>query len=137
MVYGCVYRTKSGQIVQRESGIAKLDSNRKLLAASGRIKNITSWVHPKQTPGWYVLGDNEKELYAEVNRLDPIDKLLTNREVEILHLISQGKWSSRISKDKCVLRHTFDTHRRNILRKLGVEGSIEAIKKAEDPGILK
>lgn len=49
--------------------------------------------------------------------------LLSNREKEILYLISQGKSSQEIADTLFISKTTVDTHRKNMCRKLELQGS--------------
>lgn len=62
---------------------------------------------------------------------------LTPRETEILCLIQQGFLSKEIAHKLCISIHTVNIHRQNLLRKLGVQNSIEAIKAGLECGILR
>ena len=56
--------------------------------------------------------------------------LLTPREKEILHLISEGL-STKMIADRCHISiHTVETHRRHLLEKIQVRNSMELIKEA-------
>lgn len=61
---------------------------------------------------------------------------LTPRETEILRLIQQGLLSKEIAHRLCISIHTVNIHRQNLLRKLGVQNSIEAIKAGLAAGLL-
>lgn len=61
---------------------------------------------------------------------------LTNREIEILHLIQKGLLSKEIADKLCISIHTVNIHRQNLLRKLGVQNSIEAIRLGQEIGLL-
>lgn len=61
---------------------------------------------------------------------------LTSREIEILYLIQQGFLSKEIAHRLCISIHTVNIHRQNLLRKLGVQNSIEAIKAGIESGLL-
>lgn len=63
--------------------------------------------------------------------------LLTNREKEILLLISQGIISKEIADKLSISINTVNRHRQNILKKLNVTNSIEAFKTAEALSLLK
>lgn len=54
--------------------------------------------------------------------------LLSKREKEILQLIGNGKMSKEIADKLSISVHTVNRHRQNILEKLHVDSSIEAIK---------
>lgn len=70
---------------------------------------------------------------GEVNTLRFGDKrrhILTNREKEILQLIQVGKPSKQIAAILDISIHTVNRHRQNIIEKLSVGNSIEAITAA-------
>ena len=54
----------------------------------------------------------------------PIDTL-TNREMEIFQLISQGQGTSRIAETLHLSVHTIETHRENIKKKLKLQSGLE------------
>lgn len=61
---------------------------------------------------------------------------LTNRESEILRLISTGKSTRNIADSLSLSTHTVYTHRKNIMRKLGVGSGPELILYALRTGII-
>lgn len=61
---------------------------------------------------------------------------LTGREKEILSLIKQGLLSKEIAFRLNISVNTVNNHRKNILTRLEVNNSIEAINLAEDKGIF-
>lgn len=61
---------------------------------------------------------------------------LTQRELEILQLIQKGLLSKEIAHNLCISIHTVNIHRQNLLHKLGVQNSIEAINAGLKSGIL-
>lgn len=63
-------------------------------------------------------------------------RILTHREKEILNLIRQGKSSKIIADHLCISKNTVDRHRQNILQKLSVSNSFEAITAAESMGLF-
>ena len=52
---------------------------------------------------------------------------ISQREAEILQMISEGLSSLEIAKQLFISPHTVNTHRKNILRKLRVNSSMRAI----------
>lgn len=64
------------------------------------------------------------------------EKLLTNREKEVLAFIRQGFLSKEIAGKLNLSIYTVHNHRKNILAKLHVNNMIEAINIAEDRGII-
>ena len=62
--------------------------------------------------------------------------LLTDREKEILRLIKDGKSSKMIAGELGISINTVNRHRQNILEKLSVANSFEAISAAESMRLL-
>ncbi len=61
---------------------------------------------------------------------------LSRREQEVLELISRGLSSQRIGKSLYISKHTVETHRKNILRKLDFNTSTELVKFAVQQGLV-
>src|SRR5690625_7611895 len=61
---------------------------------------------------------------------------LTRREKEILFLISGGRVSKQISSQLNIIIHTVNTHRQNIIEKMDVSNTTEAVQMASRMGIL-
>ena len=60
----------------------------------------------------------------------------TQRDLVILQLIQKGLLSKEIAHNLCISIHTVNIHRQNLLHKLGVQNSIEAINAGLKSGIL-
>jgi len=71
------------------------------------------------------------------NRQHQLDKLLTTREKEIIQLINFGMKSKEIADELSLSIHTINRHRQNIFHKLGVDNAIEAIRVANNIGLLQ
>jgi len=65
---------------------------------------------------------------------DPLS-LLTAREREVLYLTSQGQTSGQIADSLSISRRTAETHRANVMRKLGVHNKGELIRYVMDHGL--
>jgi PAS domain S-box-containing protein len=61
---------------------------------------------------------------------------LTKREKDILFYLSKGLNSKSISEKLFLSRHTIDTHRRNMLRKMEVKNTGQLMRKAINLGLL-
>lgn len=61
---------------------------------------------------------------------------LTSREREVLQLIGQGETLPRIAEKLCISLHTVQTHRDNIMSKLGLHNRAELIKYAVKRGLI-
>ncbi len=61
---------------------------------------------------------------------------LTAREVEVLHLITQGKQNREIADTLVISVHTVERHVSNILGKLGVDSRTQAAVLAVGKGMV-
>lgn len=61
---------------------------------------------------------------------------LTPREMDILRHLSMGKSSRQIGENFFISPHTVDTHRRNLLKKLGCKTVVELARFAFQNGIM-
>jgi len=61
---------------------------------------------------------------------------LTEREVEIIKLIATGLTSKQMAEKLFLSTHTINTHRKNIMKKIGVKGASEVIVFAMNEGLL-
>ncbi|MES2591851.1 MAG: response regulator transcription factor [Bacteroidota bacterium] len=62
---------------------------------------------------------------------------LTPREVEIIKLISEGLTNGKIAQKLYLSIHTVSTHRKNILKKLGLNNTSELIMYSIKTGIIQ
>jgi two-component system response regulator NreC len=72
---------------------------------------------------------------AEAGSLD-IYEMLTTREREILHLAAQGCGNADVATRLSISPRTAETHRANMMRKLGLRTQIDLIRYALRRGIL-
>jgi DNA-binding NarL/FixJ family response regulator len=72
---------------------------------------------------------------AESAALDPYE-MLTAREREVLHLVVEGHTSAEIADRLFIGRRTVETHRANLMRKLGLRTHTDLIRYALQQGIL-
>lgn len=77
------------------------------------------------------------ERHLEENEVDSQSKSLTVRETEILKLIAEGNATLKIADLLNLSKHTVNTHRKNIIKKLGIKSPTELIIYALDMGIIK
>jgi len=61
---------------------------------------------------------------------------LSEREIEIVKLIAQGKINKEIARELYLSPHTVHTHRKNIMKKLGVHSAVELTNFAKENGLL-
>jgi DNA-binding NarL/FixJ family response regulator len=84
------------------------------------------------------LSENELEEYArqvQQRGLDPHD-MLTNRERQVLRLAAEGNTSSQIAEQLHISVRTVESHRANLLHKLGLHNQTELVRYAIQRGII-
>lgn len=64
------------------------------------------------------------------------DVKLTTREIEIIKLIAEGMTSHQIADKLFISPRTVETHRANLMKKVGVKNSIELVKRVEKMGVV-
>lgn len=84
-----------------------------------RLTNVT-------TGETLILADAEKKL---------IQSPISERELEVLVLVAQGKSSKQIANTLCISTNTVNTHRQRIIEKLGVSNTTEAIGAMQQRGL--
>ncbi|MBK7336241.1 MAG: response regulator transcription factor [Saprospirales bacterium] len=62
--------------------------------------------------------------------------ILTQREKELLQLLAEGKTSEVIASELFISVNTVDTHRKNIISKLGAKNITDAVRIAISRGLL-
>lgn len=63
-------------------------------------------------------------------------KCFTERELEVLKLIGEYKTAIQIAEELNLSKHTIDTHRKNILEKIGLHKTSELVVFARENGIV-
>lgn len=67
---------------------------------------------------------------------EPDDSLLSQREMEVLKLLSKQHKQGEIAEQLFISTHTVKTHRKKLLRKLGVHNTEELVERATRLGII-
>ena len=63
--------------------------------------------------------------------------LLTQREQEVICLLAYGHTNTEVAEKLCISDRTVETHRTNIMGKLGLKSRAELVRFAIDNGLLK
>lgn len=97
-------------------------------------------IAPNQAPPFVVsskiVNFRTGEIFSPVDKYFNQKKILSERELEIIKLIGSGLLSKEISEKLHISVNTVNTHRQNILKKFNVDTSIEAIRYAENLGLI-
>ncbi len=98
------------------------------------------YVHPTMTrallktpPAPPVHSENES---GGIGADEDIIEALTPREVQVLRLIAQGYTNRQASEVLCIGVRTVETHRANLMAKLGLRGRVALVRYAREHGIL-
>jgi len=92
-----------------------------------------SWLDPRIAK---VVLQNFSKINANLEKPEE-NKILTDRETEVLSLIARGLSNMEIAKTLCISMNTVKTHIKNIFYKLEVEDRTQAAMKAVKNDIIK
>lgn len=106
-----------------------------LLKNTGRDEMI--YAIQKVHHGNIYFSEEVKKILKKEERAAGGHEQLTKREKEILSLIAQEKTTSEIAELLFISTHTVDTHRKNLLAKLGVKNAAGLVKFAIEYGITR
>jgi LuxR family maltose regulon positive regulatory protein len=101
----------------------------KLLRAAG-----SHGVSPKYVAG--LLSQFEKEIGATSTAQQPLIEPLTERELQVLHLLADGLSNQAIAEKLVVALGTVKTHTASLFRKLDVTSRTQAAVRARELGLL-
>jgi DNA-binding CsgD family transcriptional regulator len=109
-----------------KSNIYEFDNQGKLISTYSLLTDI-SFLDVGDKVQWvfkaHGLDSNRFKKYV----LKEFEGFFTDRELEVLKLLSIGLTSTEISKKLFISKHTVDGHRRNMLKKTNCNNSIELI----------
>lgn len=94
-----------------------------LLFAIRKIANGGDYFHSEVTMAL----TKKQSIIPDVTQ-SPLLKELTNREIEIIRLVSKGYTNNEIGEKLFVSPRTIDTHRTNIMRKLDLHNVVEIVR---------
>lgn len=112
--------------------IAKDELIKAIVAVNERKRHLDQQVQNKVVEA-FLLNDDHNFPEQSVKK-DAFN--LSNREIEILKLISEGNSSSKIADQLFISTNTVDTHRKNIMAKCGVRKITELITFANKNQLL-
>ena len=89
------------------------------------------YVHPAMTRA--LLQDLHSTLVADEGPVEP----LTPREMEVLRLIAEGHTNRQIAEVLSISVRTVESHRANLMSKLGLHSRVELVRYAKRHGFLE
>jgi DNA-binding NarL/FixJ family response regulator len=98
-------------------------------------------IHEVLAGGRYLsppLSEHSIEMYVEKAAGAPLDpyETLSTREREVLHLAAEGRTSPEIATRLFISTRTVETHRANLMRKLGLRSQTDLVRYALRRGIV-
>lgn len=78
----------------------------------------------------------EKYMRSTFSSKSETDQNLSRRELEILKLVAEGCSTQEISDQLFISQHTVNSHRKNLLSKLGLKNAVGLAKYALENGIV-
>ncbi len=107
---------------------------------SDRIEDVIEAIEAVSKGRRYLSGQvSDQVISALVTGSEPeldLEKRVTNREREILQLVAEGNTNAQISKRLNISTRTVETHRANMMGKLGLNSQADVIRFAIQNGII-
>ncbi len=108
--------------------IPKTASSDELMFALEALKRGQTYLSPSVCAG--VLGRNGEEGAGPLGQLSP-------REREVMKLLCEGRPNRDVAKTLHISPRTVDTHRTNIMKKLGIKSNAELVQVAIRSGLVE
>lgn len=129
-----VFRLHNDRMILKTSTPLQMDSNRHVILVVEQLKDVTNLVNQAFT--WSCSGPNADKLESLIRNSLQKNLPLTPQQITVLSLIGKGYSSKQAADVLLISKHTVDTHRRNILKKLDANNTNEALKQMIDLGVL-
>ena len=134
-VFKCLYKTFDGRVLLKCTTGLVYDSAGAMRYTLGKLIDMTG-LTSFQHFGYEYDGPNKEKFYQMYKSGLDHECILTKREKEILCLLREGFTSRVIASKLYISVHTVDTHRRNIIDKMGTKTAMEAYRKCKNSGWL-
>jgi two-component system response regulator NreC len=114
-----------------EAYVLKDASSREIVQAVREVQAGRRYLSPP-------LSQYALDAYVEKAKGAPLDpyEMLTTREREVLHLVAQGESTPAIAERLNLSPRTVETHRSNLMRKLGLRTQTDVIRYALQRGLV-
>ena len=109
--------------------ILKDASKAELVEAIRKVSQRKNYFHPK-------INDQVFDYFRGKTAAKNTLQELSEREIEIIQCLSEGKNTAAIAQALFISEHTVKTHRRNIMQKMRVKTSAELISLAKDRELI-
>jgi DNA-binding CsgD family transcriptional regulator len=129
------YKTIHNRLILKSTTALQYDSNDRVRYSVGKLMDVTG-LFPNNPFSYKFTGPGSKSIHAAFEGLDSLTSILSAREIEIVRYVGLGLQTKQIAERLFLSRHTVDTHKRNIIRKLEASNSVEAYSKARERGLI-
>ncbi|MCD6066864.1 MAG: hypothetical protein K0S33_1690 [Bacteroidetes bacterium] len=133
----CRIRKKDGNYLKvlRQSNVFDIDEKGKIISNTSLMTDISFIDNSKQVQWEFHAPGLDKEKFRQYVTKE-YSGFFSDRELEVLRLLKQGKKSAVIADELCISKHTVDGHRRKMLSKSNCENTIDLINFSKSNGIL-
>lgn len=118
---GGFYRT-----ILRQTGVYEKAINGAMLCTYSLITDLTGIVEQDQV-SWSLDGTKADIETIRISVMRKFRDMLSPREWQVIKELKLGKSSQEIAESLKISRHTVDTHRRKMLKKIGVCNTVELL----------
>jgi DNA-binding CsgD family transcriptional regulator len=101
-----------------------------------QVNTDISWFKKGKHGYHFYVGDDASFFRYPDEKLLMTGNVFSNREFEIIQMVSEGLNSKQIANKLFLSVHTVDTHRRNILKKSKKSSIMDLILELKDKGLL-
>ena len=115
-------------------GIANGILNGKLVRNYTYLEDVT-WMQPRSGQ-WQLLGPEADYFDFDIPEITSFKGVLSPGEIRVLKLVARGFHSRDIAEGLKLSRHTVDTHRRNMLKKMDAANTPELLTLARDMNLI-
>jgi two-component system response regulator NreC len=110
--------------------VVKDDPTSEVVEAIRRVAAGGTYLSP-------ILSQRLPQRYADGYVNPPSLDVLTDRELQVLKSLAEGRTTGKIAQDLCISVKTVDTHRAHLLEKLSLKTTVDLIRFALRKGLIE
>lgn len=130
-------RHKDGHYIRvlRQSNSFDTDPNGQLISNLSLLSDISFLTHGNRVEWRFQAPGLDQEKFKRYVTKE-YKNFFSERELEIISQLIEGKTSEKIAEALCLSKHTVDTHRRKMLKKTGCENTIDLLNFCKINGLI-
>lgn len=110
--------------------VVKDDPSEEVVEAIRKVATGGTYLSP-------LLSERLPKRYVRGPMQPPSLEALSDRELQVLKRLAEGRTASHIAQDLCISVKTVDTHRAHLLEKLGLKTTVDLIRFALRNGLIE